>query len=248
MDKRSKTLDPITKSRLHEEIVSQVQRKVISGDFAMGEKLPAERDLAQSLRVNRATLREALKKLEMLGLVEIRHGDGIYVRNYLESGNLELFKAIVYMDSVIPLDILRNILDIRRIIVPEMAFYAARLRTDQELEDLRKAVFDGEDMPMQERDLRVHQILARCSGNMLYVFLLNFFNQLFRDYGYLYFSNADNVKRSALFHRAIYEAVSKRQPEKARKILSDVLIYVENRIYDFYESNYRQVPAKGGGL
>ncbi|RPI96896.1 MAG: FadR family transcriptional regulator, partial [Spirochaetales bacterium] len=96
----AKKLDPVTRSRLHEEIVSQMIGRIVAGRFRPGERLSAEREIAANLHVNRATLREALKKLEVMGLVEIRHGDGIYVKNYLESGNLELFKEIVYLDEV----------------------------------------------------------------------------------------------------------------------------------------------------
>lgn len=246
MQSGSKQLDPITKSRLHEEIVAQIQRKILDGEFSAGERLPAEREIAQSLKVNRATLREALKKLEVLGLIEIRHGDGIYVRNYLESGNLELFKTIIYMDEVISLDILRNILDIRKILVPEMAFFAAQNRSAAELSELREVVTRTESESILERDLRVHHIIARASKNVFYIFILNFFNQLFRDYGFLYFSDPKNARRSEKFHADIYEAVRLREPARAQKVMREVMVYVEERIYKYYKIKYEKHPAAGG--
>ncbi len=237
-------LDPVTRSRLHEEIVSQMIGRMVEGRFRPGERLPAEREIAANLHVNRATLREALKKLEVMGLVEIRHGDGIYVKNYLESGNLELFKEIVYLDEVFDPGILADTLAIRKILVPEMASRAAGSRTDGQLEELKAIAFAEGDDDMLERDLRVHHLVARASGNMLYIFILNFFNQLFRDYGYLYFSDAKNRGRSARFHRELYEAFRAKQPAKARKIMADVLVYTEGRIFAFYKNNYDTRPAK----
>ncbi len=245
MEKLRQRLDPVTKSRLHEEIVTQIQKKIISGEFAIGEKLPPERDIALRLQVNRATLREALKKLELLGLVEIRHGDGIYVQNYLESGNLELLRAIIYMEDIISIDLLKNILYIRKILVPEMAWLAAQYRSEEELRELEAAVHDS-DETLLERDLKVHHILARASKNMLYIFILNFFNQLFRDYGYLYFSTPENRKRSERFHHEIYDAVLNKQDDRAKKIMKDVLLYTENKIFEYYKNSLETLSAEGG--
>lgn len=240
----AKRLDPVTRSRLHEEIVSQMIGRIVEGRFRPGERLPAEREIAANLRVNRATLREALKKLEVMGLVEIRHGDGIYVKNYLESGNLELFKAIVYLDEVFDREILTDTLAIRRLLVPEMAAKAAENRTEEQLRELESIALAEGDDDMLERDLAVHHLIARASGNLLYIFILNFFNQLFRDHGYLYFSDPENRRRSARFHRDIHAAIVARQAERSRKIMADVLDYTEEKIFAFYKKNYGARGAK----
>ncbi len=223
------TLNPVSRSRLHEEIVSQIQDKILRGDLPAGEKLPTERELALSLGVNRATVREALKKLEMLGLVEINHGDGIYVKNYQESGNLEVLRALIYREGGIDPHMLKSILNIRTILAPEMAALAAVNRGGDQLGFLAEVIGAGEDIPVQEADLRVHHIIARVSGNFLYVFLLNFFNRLFMEYGYLYFEDKKNAARSRKFHREIYNAVKKGDAGGAKKIMRDVLLYAEER-------------------
>ena len=66
---------PLTRSRLHEEIVTIIQKQIMNGTITPGSKLPSEREMAETFSVNRATVREALRKLENLDLVEIRHGD-----------------------------------------------------------------------------------------------------------------------------------------------------------------------------
>ena len=223
------TLNPVSRSRLHEEIVSQIQDKILRGDLPSGEKLPTERDLALSLGVNRATVREALKKLEMLGLVEINHGDGIYVKNYLESGNLEVLRALIYREGGIDPVMLKSILNIRTILAPEMAALAAVNRSEDHLQSLERVIKAAEDLPVQEADLRVHHIIATASGNFLYVFILNFFNRLFMEYGYLYFEDEKNAARSRKFHRDIYYALKKREGKEAGKIMKDVLLYAEER-------------------
>ena len=218
----------ISRSRLSDEIVTIIQQQIMSGAIAPGTRLPTERDLAESFKVNRTTVREALRKLENLDLLDINHGDGVYARNYLESGSLDLIKAAIYSGTDNCKSLL-DILEVRRIIVPEMASLAAQRRTAADLEDLRYAVLKA-DLTMLERDIKVHQMIARCTHNLLCTIILNFFNQVFRDYGYLYFDDERNVTRSRTFHHEILEAVKNRQPEEARRIMQDVLFYAEKAV------------------
>jgi len=223
-------LTPVNKSRLHEEIVLQIQEKIICGDLMPGEKLPPERELALGLNVNRATVREALKKLEMLGLVKINHGDGIYIQDYLESGNLELLKAVIYGNTGNTVDIILQLLFIRRILSPEIAAVAAKNRSDADLRDLKHVIDGGESVPVIDADMKVHHYIARSSGNIPYIFILNFFNQIFLDYGHLYFEDENNMIHSRKFHNDIYKAIADRNEKKAKKIMYDVLAYTEEQI------------------
>lgn len=238
--------EPVKKEKLYKEIVKQILLKVISGVFKIGDRLPSERDLAKKFNVNRATVREALKELEVLGLIGIRHGEGIYIQDYLESGNLALFREIIYMDEIVSYDILKNIMDVRRILVPEMAFCAAASRTADELEELKKAALAPEsEGSILERDLKVHHIIARMSRNTFYIFILNFFNQLFREYGFFYFNDCTNAETSAQFHRDIYKAISNSNPVKARKIMNGILLYTEKQVFDYYKKFYGLISTKG---
>jgi len=218
---------PITRSRLHEEIVTVIQKQIMNGTIPPGSKLPPEREMAETFNVNRATVREALRKLENLELVEIRHCDGLYAKNYLESGNFDLIKAALNMDE--SNDVISNILEARGFVVPQMAYMAAERRTTADLNELKQAVSKS-DMTMMERDIKVHQIIARSTHNLLNTVFLNFFNQIFRDYGHLYFDNERNVERSRKFHSEIYEAIKNRQPDAARCIMRDVLIYAQDAV------------------
>ncbi|PKN71522.1 MAG: hypothetical protein CVU54_00420 [Deltaproteobacteria bacterium HGW-Deltaproteobacteria-12] len=218
---------PLIRSRLSEDIVTIIQRQIMSGAIATGEKLSTERELAESFKVNRATVREALRKLENLELIDIRHGDGVYVRNFLESGNFDLIQASLNLND-------RNatildILEVRRITVPEMAFLAAQRRTPSELTQLEQVVFH-QNIEMPERDIKVHEIIARSTRNLVYTIMLNFFTRFHREYSYLYFNNERNLARSGKFHRDIFAAISSRKPKEARRIMLDVLLYAEEAV------------------
>jgi DNA-binding FadR family transcriptional regulator len=187
-----------------------------------------------------------------MGLVDIHHGDGIYVKNYLESGNLELLKAMVYMSEKSAFRIIPQLLAIRGLLTPEMASRAAANRSEEELAEIRNIVEAGESISAIDADLAIHHIIARASGNVPYIFILNFFNQLFKDFGGIYFDSKENVNRSRKFHRDIYDAVSRRDERKARRVMADVLNYTEvrtaeamNRSAGLPASQYSAVEAKG---
>jgi GntR family transcriptional repressor for pyruvate dehydrogenase complex len=228
---------PITRSRLHEEIVSIIQKQIMNGTILPGTKLPPEREMAETFNVNRTTLRQALSKLENLELLEIRHGNGIYAKNFLDSGNMDLIKASISIDE--DNTTLLSLLETRRLLVPEIAYLAAQRRTPADLNELKQVTFKT-DMTMLERDIKVHQIIARSAHNLLFTIGLNFFNQVFRAYGYLYFDDQRNVERSREFHKEIYEAIKTRQPETARRIMKDVLHYAEEAVKDNLKGNKRQ--------
>lgn len=235
--RNNELLNPVSKNRLHENIIAQIEGKILNGELMPGEKLPTERDLAAGLKVNRWTVREALKKLEVLGLVEIRHGDGIYVKDYYESANLEVLKDIIETNGVVSWEVLESILIIRRVITPEMALLAAVKRSDAALDEMDEVVHTMVFNTLLERDLKLHQCIARASGNIVYVFLLNFFNQLFRDYGFMYFSDEDNRAVSEKFHKKIFCAIRDKNATKARSIMAGVLEYTEQKIHEYYHAH-----------
>jgi len=216
----------VAKKNLNEAIATQITDSILKGKLAPGDKLPPERELALVMNVNRNTLREALRKLEILGLLNIRQGDGIYIKDYKECGNLELLKIILNAGGTLSPVILKGILQIRRIVIPEMSALAAQNRSINDLEKI-KSIIDNRSMDVAEKDLEIHRAIASAGGNLFYSFLLNFFNDTFIDYSHLYFSSQENREKSGRFHKQIYSALKKGEPEKSRKIMLDILIYAE---------------------
>ncbi len=240
MTKNKRILTPLIKTRLHEEIVEQLKGWIIRGDLEPDSRLPPERELADQLGVNRTTVREALHKLESLGLLEIRQGAGIFVKDYRDSTSFEFIKQLLFMDGELNFDILKNLMDLRRLLVPEISYCAALNRSEEDLKDLKRVVFDCEDMPMDEKDWRVHNIIARASGNLLFLIILNSFTDLTGRFTNRYFQSPENCRHSEKFHREMYEAIKDRQADMARKIMKDVLVYAEKGTFQAVEAVQRK--------
>lgn len=221
---------PVSRTRLYEEVEHILLSNIIRGELPAGEKLPTERLLAKNLDVNRSTIREALGKLESLDLVEIRHGDGAYVRNYLESGSLELIREMIHLDKPNREGIIRALLEFRTITAPEMAYRAARNRTEEHLSQLDEIIHGDNEMSIVEKDVRVHHTIALASGNILYVVLLNFFNKFMYEYGFLYFGDKENQVQSLKFHENIYRAIKAGDAGKSRRIMHRIMEYSQDAV------------------
>lgn len=221
---------PTRRPRIHEHVIQVLLKKIFRGEVAVGDKLPTERALAGSFGVNRATVREALRHLETLELVAIRQGDGAYVRNFLESGNLEVVKAMSRVDVTLRREVLTALMEVRRNNLPAVAYTAALKRSARQLERLAETAFNRSDMDIMERDKTVHHIIGLASGNILNVLLINFFEDFYFDFGDLYFARKQHRRRSEKFHREIYEAIANQNAGHAREIMHAALLYAEKAV------------------
>ena len=164
------TFKPIKQLRVSEEVAKQLKESILLGNYNTGDKLPAERDLAEEFQVSRVAIREALRKLENSGLIITRQGatGGTYVTDlnfeYLVSAFLDLYLA----DKIS----ISELYQVRLIIEPEVARlaaaritpeYAQRLKHSIEVEELPTSSL-SEDM---ERKQKLHIILAELSGNRM---------------------------------------------------------------------------------
>ncbi|OPZ60980.1 MAG: HTH-type transcriptional regulator Mce2R [Deltaproteobacteria bacterium ADurb.Bin510] len=240
----SKPSDKLNRSRLHEEIVTLIQTQILKGEIAPGAKLPTERELAEKLNVNRSTVREALRKLESQELLDIRHGDGVYARDFTDSGSLDLIKTLIYLNDELDVKVLKDLLVFRRIFVPDMAAIAAQNRSTAELENLERIVNASPELSVLERDLSLHRAIAKATHNLIYIIMLNFFNKLFLDFGYLYFDRPENRERSSQFHRDILEAIASGDAERSRSVMDEVLAFAEDQINGFIDSAGPRVKGR----
>jgi len=104
-----------------------------------------------------------------------------------------------------------------------MAYCAAQNRTNKDIQLLERLMSETDDKSMGERDMRLHSIIARASGNVLYVVLLNAFTSHMDEYYALYFSNPENRAITPAFHKDIYEAIKNKNAAKSKNIMKDIL-------------------------
>ena len=185
--------------------------------------------------MNRGSVREALKGLEFLELIEVRHGQGSFVREVSASSALQLIEALLRDRRTITRDLLRQILEFRRHITIHVVELAARNRTPELLARARAIVEreseEGRDPEQALRiDVEMNALLGQATGNLLYQFLSNLFTKLIQRLGPLYYNERRDHERSLQTHRALLVALEAGDPVEARRILEVMLSYSERVI------------------
>jgi GntR family transcriptional repressor for pyruvate dehydrogenase complex len=211
---------PIEPRRLYRHIADQLRQLIQSGEFAVGSRLPSERDLALKMDVSRPSVREALIALEVQGLVEVRMGSGIVVVGR---------EPLRVLDNAPgPLEIIRA----RQLIEGELAAVAARSNDSTLVADLRETLRDMESdvssrtLPIRG-DRNFHIRIAQASDNSA---LQAVVTQLFDERnGALFTTLGGHFEREATWrqavdeHRAVVDAIERHQPEAARAAMSSHL-------------------------
>lgn len=154
----------VKQTKTYAEIVEQISKLIEQGELKPGDRLPAERTLSASMNIGRQSLREALSVLEALGLIEVKHGVGTFVRQDALSKLLTVDQYDVKDENPFEL------LDARRVIEPEMAGLSAKNATEEELAEMERALTELQNNIIAGRhefelDRQVHLAFARGAHN-----------------------------------------------------------------------------------
>lgn len=170
--------ESITKNSISDTVFGQITAKILEGELAAGEKLPGERQLCEQLGVNRSAVREAIKRLQQAGLVQVRHGGASTVMDYLDNGGLELLpQLLITSEGKMRLEVARSIVSMRQSMAPDIAQSCARKRkqkTVDELYGLLKQMQATDDIEaLQTLAFAYWRTLVAGSGNIAYRLAFN---------------------------------------------------------------------------
>jgi GntR family transcriptional regulator, transcriptional repressor for pyruvate dehydrogenase complex len=212
-------LQPIGKARLHESISLQLNQLIDDGKLAPGDRLPSERELAERFKVSRNSVRDALRTMEARGLLEIRQGDGTYVRDVkpakLYSGLLDVL--VSHKESI------REMLQVRRVIEPGIAYYAALNAQPSDIATLEQIVARHEakaaqDDPGAEEDTLFHATIAYMSHNQVLIALMDEINRSIAAARDMLLKYDNTATRRG--HRRVLDALRARDPEQAQHAMA----------------------------
>jgi len=196
MNSRTRFVSAPKKNKLSDHLIEQVRSGIISGKFKRGQYLGSERDMVTEFGVSKATVREALRVLEILGLIEIRTGvsGGVYVANVDEHAILHSILSMLCNEPSSPYQITM----IRYILEPAVAYLAAQVITEDEIENLGQ-IIDGRksgEIDRDPREIGFHRFLPRVVQNPMFVTILDFVDVVLR-----------NLKSTLNLQQSFYEYV-----------------------------------------
>src|SRR5665213_650975 len=216
---------------LTHSLIAGFKDMISRGELQPGSKLPPERELARQFAVNRASIRQALKALDVMGIVHQRVGDGTYLTNDASTTLRAPLDFLILVDGIT----LQALFEARRIVEPELAARAARRRSDADLADLEKAVakmkqnFDVDPDELAEQDLSFHEIIWRASGNRVCQRMFSSLHSaLSRSLTVTSSLRDDGTPVSA--HEKIFQAIKAGDHASARQLMFDHLVQGERTI------------------
>ncbi|MGW9167196.1 MULTISPECIES: FadR/GntR family transcriptional regulator [unclassified Agromyces] len=204
-------------------VIDRIRDMITEGVLEPGSRLPVERDLCSQFGVSRGPLREGIRALVILGVLETRQGDGTYVTS-LDATTL--FGPLSFLADLQSPESSVHLLAVRRVLEPEAAAKAALLVSDEDLAvatevlDRGDALLSGSDVDLEatiDVDTQFHRIIARASGNPAFAAIIEaLIGRTARARLWRAIHDQGALHRTQEEHRAVLEALRSRDPERAR--------------------------------
>jgi len=210
--------EPVQKSSIVVELTKKLLEYIFSGSINPGDKLPTERQLQEALGVGRSAIREALKALTVLGIIEVRQGDGTYLKK-LDSA---LLTQSIEWGLLLGEKHMMDIIEARKEIELAIVKYAAVRRTDEELGQLEKILEQLKHSTLDDfvqHDIAFHLKLAEMAKNSALKGVLTSIQSLLRTWIKCVIDAAGETGFSYLDHYSIYKAIAEKDPEAAYRAM-----------------------------
>jgi GntR family transcriptional repressor for pyruvate dehydrogenase complex len=220
------TLRPVPRPRLYEQVVSQIQAWITENGLQVGDRLPPERELASRLGVSRATISQALVAMEVVGMVSVRHGDGVVLIE--PAGSTKVVSALRRHAQQLP-----EIIEAREALETKLAALAAQRRTKSDLAAIDEA------LEVMERDIAAggrgvegdelfHAAVTAAGHSALLARLMAEISELIKETRIESLSQPDRPLNSLRGHQRIAEAIRARDGEAAAVAMQDHITMVSD--------------------
>lgn len=223
---------PLKRSRVYEEIVTNIRHMMDNGRLRPGDRLPSERELSAAFKVSRPSVREALKTLEHQGHLDIRQGEGTFIATRSIDKFIEPLAAAILTEKEYQV----QILEMRRLVEPEIAFLAAKRATREEMSRMettlllqKERVSKGETGA--ELDKIFHYIIAQAAKNKILMQIIDTATDLFSENRRKYLQIAGRPTKSIRHHKEILGAIMTRDGLLASSIMNEHLDDIHNTLF-----------------
>ncbi|MFS0765247.1 FadR/GntR family transcriptional regulator [Peribacillus phoenicis] len=236
----------IKPKKIYEEVSDELYEMIRSGSLKPGEQLDSIQQLAENFQVGRPAIREALSALSSMGLIEIKQGEGTFVKTFDPAIMNHPLSAALLMDQ----DNIKHLLEVRKILESGTAEVAAKKRTEENLIELKDRLFDMEKVSDDEEvsdkaDIAFHVAVANASQNELLITLMNHVSELMTE-------KMRDIRRVALYseemtlkqlyqqHVRIYDAILAQDEDGARSAMLFHLQSVEESLDRVIQKNQQK--------
>jgi GntR family transcriptional repressor for pyruvate dehydrogenase complex len=232
----SEIFHSVQSEKLSEQISRQILQTIVARHYNPGDRLPSERNLADTFKTSRVVVREALGALVAKGILSVRQGSGTTIHPIDEWNTLDAeVLMLVHGDEVFD-----QLSQLRIIIEPELAALAAENIHPDALADLReKSELPDEDTMEQhvERDTEFHLAIAKATGNPVLLIVMSSISELLRESRRRTFAVPGELPKARAWHATIYDAIERHDPEAAREAMTLHMTQVHGGLQKYSETN-----------
>jgi len=229
--------DPISRVKIPEIIVSKIKEKIFSGELGAGSKLPGERELAHSFNTSRITIRDAIRTLETLGLIEVRRGagGGAFIRE-INSAYFSDFLSDMLVQGLLSIS---DITEVRLMLEPHVAELSAERASQEDISLMRECInnaklYVSEPKRPRSTNIAFHNLVAKSTNNrMIYFEITSITRIMIKNVDYSTLDNHD-ISNTIKRHERIFRAIEKHKPEEAfKEMYNDVeMIHLALKKYE----------------
>ena len=231
---RRKPVDiaPVKSTRIYEEIVRQIKAMISEGRLKSGDQLPPERDLAEKFLVSRTSVREALRALESVGLIEIRPGEGTFVREISVDALVEPLALVLLSQRAL----IGELFEARRLLEPIICGLAARRATRDEVHEMER-ILDEQAKEIAAgntglaQDAAFHAAIGTASHNRAITRILHAIMDLLSQSREEAISTPGRPTRSHEDHRRVLDAIRAGNAAAAERAMVDHIVAVEALVF-----------------
>jgi GntR family transcriptional regulator, transcriptional repressor for pyruvate dehydrogenase complex len=225
------TLGPVQRPSVPDQVFTRLCDLIVAGEYAPGDRLPTQRMLASEFGVNMASIREALKRLEQLRLIEVRHGDATRVLDWRRSG-LEALALLGEVDG----QIVQPLFEARRLVLTEVARLAARRRTAAQAERIVELAGDvaraADDEAAQLADWAFVSAVVEAAGNLVFQLIGTSVRELYLSHAAKFRQIVTHREELSPLYAATAEAIRAGAPDAAAEAMSALSAAHEQRMVD----------------
>lgn len=213
-------LEPLTKTRIYEDIVKQIMDNIKKGELKPGDKLPTERELASQLNVSRTAIREALRSLETMGVIYSKVGSGTFIKDMSIDILMDSFAGILKKNDRLIIELI----EVRMLLEVEIAKMAARKINKEKIQAIEKALkimekeIDDGSLGING-DNEFHNELANAADNLAMTSILNLCGELLNTTRKEALKALSDPRIGLEQHRSIFEAVKSRDECEAGRLM-----------------------------
>lgn len=220
-------------NRYYEKIIDSIRTMMINGDLSVGGKLPSERELAEMFNVSRVPVREALKVLEFMGVVQNIRGEGMYIQNIDIANLVDKLEFAIETTG----DTIDELFELRETLETTAAKLAAQRRTEKDIKKMKAAIDDMEanitkGVEVYEASYHFHNAVIKAAKNKVLYRVYESLNEFLKVSREATLSHKERLEKSLDYHKRIFEEIVEQNPDGAMSVMLEHLVEAKGSIHE----------------